>query len=98
MSGPGRSVPLTPEAQADIDREEADRLLAAPGLPPVERLEVVRLEKGDVLVATIPAECDAKEADEVRCHLAAVFGQDANLLVVTGDVTLAGYRPIRERS
>jgi hypothetical protein len=70
----------------------------APDLPPVERLEVVRLEKGDVLVATIPAECDAKEADEVRCHLADLFGQDANLLVITGDITLAGYRPIRERT
>jgi hypothetical protein len=100
VSGPGRSVPLTPEAQADIDREEADRLLAAPapGLPPVERLEAVRLEKGDVLVATIPAGCDRQEADEVRCQLAAVFGQDANILVIDGDVTLNGYRPIRERT
>jgi hypothetical protein len=61
--------------------------------PPVERLQVVTLQPGDLLVATVKGHIDQDQADRIKARLTAKVPAGVEVVVVNDQIELAGWRP-----
>lgn len=68
-------------------------------LPPVERLQAVKLEPGDTLVATVPREANITpdQVDEIKAALEAEF-PGVEVLVVVGVQLTVGRMDTKEQT
>jgi hypothetical protein len=62
-------------------------------LPPIHRLEVVTLQAGDLLVATVEGPISAQQAANMEARLKAKVPDGVTVVIVSGQIDLAAYRP-----
>lgn len=59
----------------------------------VERMQVVQLQPGDVIVVTVGRGMNQAEVAAVRLALQSKFGHDASILILGAGSDLKVYRP-----
>jgi hypothetical protein len=73
------------------DYAPVEQATAAPGekreLPPIERVQAMRLEPGDTVIVTVPAHVTAVEIETLKGHMEELF-PGHQIIVVGGGLEL----------
>lgn len=66
--------------------------------PPIQRLEVVTLRPGDLLAATVKEPLSDAAAARLYDRLLARVPAGVEVVIVSGQIELAAYRPLAEEA
>lgn len=61
-------------------------------LPPIERLQAVTIEPGDIIIATVPVDTDDQELEQISARLGQLF-LGHKVVVITDGISLEVQRP-----